>query len=82
MANIEFRRNTKEWNRIDVQHYKQNIDKMFVVRDCRWEPGNKFVGKTGKCIDAYISYDNSSVRFIELDTCPGVVFMLDDLKEI
>lgn len=82
MGNVEFRRNTKEWNKISVQHYKQNIDKMFVVRDCRWEPGNKFVGKTGKCIDAYISYDNSSVRFIELDTCPGVVFTLDDLKEI
>lgn len=82
MANIGFSRNTKEWHRIDVQHYKENINKMFVVLNCDWEPGNEYVGKTGKCIDAYISYANSSVRFIELDTCPGVAFTLDDLKEI
>lgn len=82
MANIGFSRNTKEWNKISVQHYEQNIDKLFVVRDCRWEPGNKYVGKTGKCVDAHISYDNSNVRYIELNTCPGVAFTLDDLKEI
>lgn len=34
MANIEFRRNTKEWNKIDVEHYRQNIGKMFAVCDC------------------------------------------------
>lgn len=71
-----------KWHKISFQHESENIGKKFLIKDVRWEPGNKYIGKIGKCVDTCIAHNNSDVRYIELSVAPGVMYELKDLKEI
>ena len=79
---FEYKKDTQKWHKARQQHYNENIGKTFLIRDVRWEPGNQHIGKIGKCVEAYISYSNSDVRYITLDAAPGVAYTLKELKEI
>ena len=72
----------RQWEKVSVEHHTQNIGKKFLIKDVRWEPGNKYIGKIGKCCETCISHTNSDVRYIELDIARGVMYELKDLKEI
>lgn len=77
-----FDKSTSAWDTIQKQHRKDTIGRTYLIRDVRWEPGNEHIGKSGKCINAYISWCNSDVRYVELDCAKGVAYHLNELKEI
>ena len=72
----------RNWTKISFQHESENIGKKFLIKDVRWEPGNKYIGKIGRCVNTCIGHNNSNVRFIELDVARGVMYELKDLKEV
>lgn len=79
--NFNERNERKNWYKEEVNHYKENMNKKFKVKNISWEPGNQYIGKTGKCVSAWTSYSNSDVKFIELNIAPGIAFDLKDLEK-
>ncbi len=81
MNDIEMLRNSTQWNKINKEH-KRNIGKIFKVKTPDWQPAINFIGKIGKCVNAYISPSDAKVKFIELDTIPNLAFTIEELEEI
>ena len=81
MNGIEMYINPTYWNKVNREH-KRNIGKVFKVKNPDWQPAINYIGKIGKCVDAYISPSSSKVRFIELDTIPNLAFTIEELEEI
>ena len=81
MNGIEMYINPTYWNKMNREH-KRNIGKVFKVKSPNWKPAIYYIGKIGRCVDAYLSPSSSKVKFIELDTIPSLAFTIEELEEI